>query len=129
MNFANAQREFEQCWEVNVVTILAARSDTLRINDNDGLKPSTFSVNFSNAQREFEQRRFDIMARIGPELSKVVEHYANENNFYLILDSSSQNTQVVFNAASLDLTMDIIKQFNLSQNSSSNPATGSSLSK
>ena len=82
-----------------------------------------------DAQREFEQRRFDIMARIGPELSKVVEHYANENNFYLILDSSSQNTQVVFNAASLDITMDIIKQFNLSQNSSSNPATGSSLSK
>ena len=79
-----------------------------------------------DAQREFEQLRFDIMTRIGPELSKVVEHYANENNFYLILDSSSQNTQVLFNTASLDITTDIIKQFNLSQNSSSNPAIGSS---
>ena len=62
------------------------------------------------------------MATIGKKLNGIVQTYAKENDFLVILDSSNQNNQVVFNAAAVDITTDIIKQFNLAQTSSTSPA-------
>ena len=75
-----------------------------------------------DAQKEFNQLRQDIFNRIGRKIAAEVQKYATENNFYLILDSSSQNSQVLFNTSSVDITTDIIKRFNLSQTTPSTPA-------
>ena len=88
-------------------------------------KQTKFQRATQDAQQEFEQLRFDIMAKIGKKLNGIVKAYAKENNFLVILDSSNQNNQVVFNAAAVDITTDIIKQFNLAQTSSTSPAATS----
>ena len=75
-----------------------------------------------DAQKQFNQLRQDIFNRIGRKIAAEVQKYATENNFYLILDSSSQNSQVLFNTSSVDITTDIIKRFNLSQTTPSTPA-------
>jgi len=85
-------------------------------------KQTNFQRATQDAQREFEQLRFDIMATIGKKLNGIVQTYAKENDFLVILDSSNQNNQVVFNAAAVDITTDIIKQFNLAQTSSTSTA-------
>ncbi len=86
-------------------------------------KQVAFQRATEDAQKEFNQLRNDIFSRIGRKIGAVVQEYAADNNFYLILDSSSQNSQVLFNAASVDITADIIKRFNLSQTSSSTPSS------
>lgn len=68
-------------------------------------------------QREFNQLQQDIISRLGAKILAEVQKYAAENNFYLILNSSSQNSQVLFNDNSVDITSDIIKRFNLAQTS------------
>ena len=88
-------------------------------------KQTNFQRATQDAQREFEQLRFDVMAKIGKTLNGIVQTYAKENNFFVILDSSNQNNQVVFNSAAVDITTDIIKQFNLAQTSSTSPAAAS----
>jgi outer membrane protein len=41
----------------------------------------------------------------------VVEKYARDNGFSLILDNSSQNTPVIFSANGIDVSQDIIRLF------------------
>lgn len=76
-----------------------------------------------DSQREFSQLQQDITNRIGRKIAAEVQKYAAENNFYLILNSSGQNSQILFNDNSVDITSDIIKRFNLSQTSPGSPAT------
>lgn len=85
-------------------------------------KRITFQRATEDAQREFNQLRTDIYNRIGRKIAVEVQKYAGENNFYLILNSSSQNSQVLFNDNSVDITSDIIKRFNLAQTSPGSPA-------
>ena len=85
-------------------------------------KQITFQRATEDAQREFNQLRTDIYNRIGRKIAAEVQKYAAENNFYLILNSSSQNSQVLFNDSSVDITSDIIKRFNLSRASSGSPS-------
>ena len=73
-------------------------------------------------QREFNQLQQDIISRIGAKILAEVRKYADENKFYLILNSSSQNSQVLFNDNSVDITSDIIKRFNLAQTSPASPS-------
>ena len=85
-------------------------------------KQISFQRATEDAQKEFSQLRQDIFNRIGRKIAAEVQKYATENNFYLILDSSSQNSQVLYNTSSVDITTDIIKRFNLSQTTPSTPA-------
>ena len=85
-------------------------------------KQISFQRATEDAQKEFNQLRQDIFNRIGRKIAAEVQKYATENNFYLILDSSSQNSQVLYNTSSVDITTDIIKRFNLSQTTPSTPA-------
>ena len=85
-------------------------------------KQITFQRATEDAQREFNQLRTDIYNRIGRKIAVEVQKYAAENNFYLILNSSSQNSQVLFNDNSVDITSDIIKRFNLAQTSPASPS-------
>ena len=85
-------------------------------------KQIAFQRATEDAQKEFNQLRQDIFNRIGRKIAAEVQKYATENSFYLILDSSSQNSQVLFNTSSVDITSDIIKRFNLSQAAPATPS-------
>jgi Skp family chaperone for outer membrane proteins len=75
-----------------------------------------------DAQKEFGQLQQEIFNRIGSKLMPVLQQYAKENNFAVIVDSSSQTTQVVYADPSIDVTDDIIKRFD-AQSGPSTPAT------
>ena len=55
----------------------------------------------------------DIMDSIGGKLSDVVDKYGKDNNYSLILDMSAQGSPVVFNAAQLDITDEIVRLYDL----------------
>ena len=74
-----------------------------------------------DAEKEFAAMRNGIFNRIGNKLAPVVQQYAKEYNFVLILDSSSQASPILYSDAAVEITDDIIKRFDASQVSSRVP--------
>jgi outer membrane protein len=68
-----------------------------------------------DAQKEFGQMQNEILGRIGNKLGPFVQAYAKEHNFTIIVDSSNQNSQVVYFDPAIDITDDIVKRVDAAQ--------------
>jgi len=53
----------------------------------------------------------DITDRIGRKMVDVLDRYARENGYVVILDSSAQNTPILFASTQIDVTQDIIRLY------------------
>jgi outer membrane protein len=53
----------------------------------------------------------DITERIGRKMVDVLDRYARENGFVVVLDSSAQNTPILFASTQIDVTQDIIRLY------------------
>ena len=62
-------------------------------------------------QEEANDAQNAIFERIGGKLMEVVDRYARENGFALILDVSAQTTPVLFAAPTINITQDIIRLY------------------
>ena len=62
-----------------------------------------------------------VMQELGAKMMKVLEKYATDNGFGVILDVSNPQTPVLWRAAAVDVTADIIALYD-----KANPGTGSS---
>lgn len=62
-----------------------------------------------DAQAEFQQEQEKILQNLGQRMMAVINKYANDNGYTLILDVSSPQTPVLFAANGIDITQDIIK--------------------
>ena len=71
---------------------------------------------------EFTALRSQIFNRIGNRLSPIVDQYAKEYHYTLILDSSNQATQIVYSDPAIEITDDIVKRLDASQISSKTAA-------
>ncbi len=61
-----------------------------------------------DAQAEVEQAEGKIMQELGQRMMAVINKYARDHGFSLIIDVSNPQTPVVFAADSIDITKDII---------------------
>lgn len=61
-------------------------------------------------QEDAEAAQGEVLERIARKMDDVMNRYARENNFTLVIDVSSQNV-VVFAAPQVDITQDIIKLY------------------
>jgi outer membrane protein len=61
-----------------------------------------------DAQAEFDQEQGKVMQEIGGKMMAVLDKYAKENGFAVILDVSAQTTPVLWAANGIDITKDII---------------------
>lgn len=71
---------------------------------------STKSLNrdTEDAQAEVEQAENKIMQDLGQRIMAVINKYARDNGYTLIIDVSNPQTPVVFAADTIDITKDII---------------------
>jgi outer membrane protein len=76
-----------------------------------------------DAQKEFGQMQNEILGRIGNRVGPLVQQYAKENNFTLIVDSSNQNSQVIYFDPAIDITEVIIKRADAAQPAAPPPAS------
>jgi outer membrane protein len=53
----------------------------------------------------------DITERIGRKMVDVLDRYARENGFVVVLDSSAQNTPILFASTQIDVTQDIVRLY------------------
>jgi outer membrane protein len=70
---------------------------------------------FQRKQQEFQEDTNDaqqeVVNRIGRKMIDVLDKYAKENNYSVILDESSQQTPVIYAANQIDVTQDIIRLY------------------
>ena len=53
----------------------------------------------------------DVVDRIGRKMVDVLDRYARENGYAVVLDSSSQNTPILYASNQVDVTQDIIRLY------------------
>jgi Skp family chaperone for outer membrane proteins len=68
-----------------------------------------------DAEKEFNELRNQIFNRIGSKLAPLVQQYAKEKQFTLVLDSSSQTTQLTYVDPATDITDDVVKRYDAMQ--------------
>lgn len=62
-------------------------------------------------QEDVNAAQADVFDRIGRKLVDVLDRYARENGYVAILDSSAQNTPILFASTNIDITQDIVKLY------------------
>ena len=64
-----------------------------------------------DAQAELDQEQNRIMQELGQRIQAVMDKYARDNGYAVILDVSSQQTPVLYAASGIDITQDIIAMY------------------
>ena len=53
----------------------------------------------------------DVIDRIGRKMVDVLDRYARENGYTVVLDSSAQNNPILFASTQIDVTQDIVRLY------------------
>lgn len=72
-----------------------------------------------DAQADLDQEQGKIMQELGNKVMAVIEKYATQNGYALVLDVSNPQTPVLWAASAVDITNDIVKLYD-----QANPGTG-----
>jgi outer membrane protein len=62
-------------------------------------------------QEDVQSAQADVFDRIGRKMVDVLDRYARENGIVVVLDSSAQNTPVLFVSPNIDITQEIVKLY------------------
>ena len=76
-----------------------------------------------DAQAELQQDQDRVLQELGQKIMVVVDKYANEHGYALILDVSSPQTPVLYAANAIDITRDIVALYDQAQGGSAAPAS------
>jgi len=78
----------------------------------------TLNRTFQRKQQEFQEdtqdAQQDVVNRIGRKMIDVLDKYSKDNGYAVILDTSSQQTPVIYAANQIDVTQDIIRLYDQS---------------
>jgi outer membrane protein len=86
-----------------------ARGDLLKQIDG---KKKTLQRNYEDANTDIQAQQNEIANRIGQKLVEVLDKYAKDNSYTLILDVSGQSSPVLWAASSVDITKAVVEAYN-----------------
>src|SRR6204780_4948909 len=98
-------------------TRLRTTSNTLsdeekaRLARQGGQLKRTYKRKQQESQDDYTEAEREVVDRIGRKMIDVLDKYSKENGYSVILDTSAQNTPVIYAANTIDVTQDIIKLF------------------
>jgi len=76
-------------------------------------------------QDDGNEAQQEVVNRIGRKLMDVLEKYAKDNGYTIILDTSSQQTPVIFAANQIEVTQDIVRLYDQAYPVKATAASGS----
>ena len=88
-------------------------AETARLSLTRDIDQKTKALNRAteDAEAEFQQEQGKILNELGQRLLQVIDKYARDNAYTLILDVSSPQTPVLYAATGTDITKDIIELY------------------
>jgi len=84
-------------------------------------KQKTLQRNYDDAQNEFQQAEQDVVNRLGTKMLAVLEKYAKDNGYTVILDVSNPQTPVLWASQGTIITKELVDAYNVT-NPSAAPA-------
>lgn len=102
----------------NLKKDLQAKQDKLNEEErakqvkNLEVKQKTLQRNYEDAQNEFQQAEQEVVNRIGGKMLNVLESYAKNNNYSVILDVSNPQTPVLWASQGTNITKELVDAYN-----------------
>ncbi len=87
----------------------AARADLVKQIE---AQQKTLQRNYEDAQQDWAGQQGDIANRIGQKLLEVLEKYATQNGYSVVLDVSTQQSPVLWASAATNITKPIVDAYN-----------------
>ncbi len=78
---------------------------------NIDVKTKAFNRDLEDAQAEWDQDQQKVLQELGQRVMVVIDKYAKDNGFSLILDVSNPNTPVLYASNAIDVTKDIVELY------------------
>jgi outer membrane protein len=88
-------------------------SDTekLRLQEQAQQLSRTIQRKRQEAQEDYQDAQQDLINTLGRKLMTVLDKYSAENGYAVIIDTSAQQTPVIYAARGIDVTHDIVKLY------------------
>jgi outer membrane protein len=97
----------------------AAKNDLYK---NIETKKKNLQRDLEDAQAELDQDQQKILQQIGTKMQAVIERYAHDHGYIMVVDVSSPQSPVFYASPSIDITKEIIELYDQSSGQLSNPA-------
>lgn len=88
---------------------------------NIELKKKALQREFEDTKEEFEQDQNKILQQLAQKMSAVIDRYARDHGFALVVDVSSQQSPILFASPTIDITKDIIELYDQAAPAMTNP--------
>ncbi len=75
-------------------------------------KQKTFQRNYEDFQNEVQQSEQEILNRLGKKMLDVLEKYAKDNGYAMVLDVSNPQTPVLYASPATNITKDLVEAYN-----------------
>lgn len=97
-----------------------ARSSLVKQIDT---KQKTLQRSYEDANNDLQAQQNEIANRIGQKMMAVLDKYAKDHGYSLILDYSSQSSSVLWAATSVDVTQELVDAYNVASGVPAQPKT------
>lgn len=109
---ANLQKQIEDLQtRVRTTQNTASEDEKARMQREYDLMTRQFQRKQQDSQDDFQAARQDVIDRIGRKLIDVVDKYSKDNGYAVVLDTSSQQTPVIYGAPTVDVTQEVIRLY------------------
>jgi outer membrane protein len=108
--------------QYNKVSSVGSEEQKRRLAGDIDAKTKSFNRQVEDAQAELDQDQQRVLNDLGGKMLAVLDKYAKDNGYAIILDVSAQNTPVLFAASGIDVTQDVISLYDKNAPSSAVPA-------
>lgn len=85
-------------------------------------KTTSLQRDFEDAQADMDQEQQKMLQQLGQKILAVIERYARDNGFAMIVDVSSPQTPVMYASPSIDITKEIIDLYDKNSATMTTPA-------
>ena len=100
-------------------------SDVSVLMMSGGVDYVSLGTLYDDAQNEFQQAEQDVVNRIGTKMLAVLEKYAKDNGYTVILDVSNPQTPVLWASQGTIITKDLVDAYNIANPSAAPPTKAS----
>ena len=88
-------------------------------------KKKRLERDMQDAEEDLRGEQQKVLASLGQRMMAVIEKYAKDNGYSLILDVSNQNTPVLYASSGIDITQDIVSLYDKTTANGAPAATSS----
>jgi outer membrane protein len=108
--------------QLNKGTNTLSEATKAELYKNIQQKTTSLQRDFEDAQADMDQEQQKILQQLGQKILAVIERYARDNSFALVVDVSSPQTPVMYASPTIDITKEIIDLYDKNSAGMSTPA-------